>query len=327
MNAEQLTQLFQNLNTNFATLVNTTKEARGASSKIPSLSSTDPTEFKIFRENFQLIAAANEWGVQRSKQICKAALNGEAALILHDIDLGAHEGDHVLTLEGLLDAYENRIIAPAASAAAEIEFEACRQLPSENILTFHTRARRLFLRAFPNTTAADLDNSRTLIHKFISGLSSAETQRYVFRSNPASFTEALNLAAADEMSQLAVNHAAAKLEKRVAAMTPISDNQPEMNAIGDAGKPNSPRKCYFPLCESTEHFVRECPKRKMAYQYFNRRGNGRSSRGNTNRGRGKNWSKSGKSSNRKMFLMEEVELAESELTDVESECESSESKN
>ena len=114
---------------------------------------------------------------------------------------------------------------------------------------------------------------------------------------------------------------------KIAVFVPVEHVDALRNAIGDAGKSNSPRKCYFPLCESTDHFVRECPKRKVAYQYFNRRGNGKASRGNTNRGRGKNWSRTGKSSNKKMFLMEEVEIAESELTDVESECESSESKN
>ena len=300
------------------------REIRGAdnnrptSVKIPVLSSVDSSEFKIFRQNFELVAQLNGWDAKRSKVACKASLTGEAALLLHDIDIGAD----TRTLEQFLNLYENRLIAPAASAAAEVEFDHAKQLPAENVLTFHSRCRRLFLRAYPNTLPDALNGSRSLIRKFISGLMSVETQRYVYRQSPETFNNALELAQADEMSMLAVADSLDKAEKKVASLN--LDGSMTVQAMGDAGKPSSDsvRRCFFPDCGSTAHLVKDCPKRKAAYGYFqkqrstrNARGRGRG-RGGQLRSRGSSTSGRGRSHNpRKVFVMEEVEVDDAEEYD------------
>ena len=283
--------------------------------KTPILNSVDPSEFKIFRQNFELIAEMNNWNVKKAKIACKASLTGEAALLLHDIDIGAD----TLTLPQFLTLYENRLIAPAASAAAEVEFDHAKQLPAENVLTFHTRCRRLFMRAYPNTLPDELNASRSLIRKFISGLLSVETQRYVYRQSPTTFAQALELAQADEMSMLAIADSVDRVEKKVASLD--LDGAMTVQAMGEAGKPSSDfvKRCYFPDCGSTAHLVRDCPKRKAAYGYFqkqrntrNTRGRGRG-RGGQSRNRGSSTNGRGRSNNpRKVFLMEEVEVDDAE---------------
>ena len=283
--------------------------------KTPVLSSVDSSEFKIFRQNFELVAELNGWNPKRSKVACKASLTGEAALLLHDIDIGTD----TRTLKQFLDLYENRLIAPAASAAAEVEFDHAKQLPAENVLTFHSRCRRLFLRAYPNTLPDELNASQSLIRKFISGLISVETQRYVYRQSPDTFNGALEMAQADEMSMLAIADSVDRVEKKVASLN--LEGSMTIQAMGETGKPSSDsvRRCFFPDCGSTAHLVKDCPKRKAAYGYFqkqrstrNARGRGRG-RGGQSRGRGSSTNGRGRFSNpRKVFLMEEVEVDDAE---------------
>ena len=286
-----------------------------ASVKTPVLSSTDSSEFKIFRQNFQLVSELNGWNAKKAKVACKASLTGEAALLLHDIEIGPD----TRTLRQFLDLYENRLIAPAASAAAEVEFDHAKQLPAENVLAFHSRCRRLFLRAYPTTLPDVLNTSRSLIRKFISGLMSVETQRYVYRQTPETFNDALTMAQADEMSMLAVADSVDRVEKKVASLN--LDGSMTVQAMGEAGKSSSDsvRRCFFPDCGSTAHLVKDCPKRKAAYSYFQKRQSNRNARGR-GRGRGGQSRSRGSSTNgrgnsqgpRKVFLMEEVEVDDSE---------------
>ena len=238
--------------------------ANRGSMKPPKLDTLDINAWKVFRENFTLTSQANNWGVARAKQMCKASLTGEAALSLHDIGLGGDD----LTLNGLMDLYEARVMAPAASATAEHLFNHMSQNPAEEVLAYHTRCRQLASRAFPHE--ANLGVFRPLITNFIKGLSDPDVRMWTRRSNPIDYAAALAAAQLAEATALAEHNQNPTSSSKIAAINLGEDaknDNTEIFAIpGD--KSNQDRKCWFPLCSATGHIAKHCPKKKLALEYF-----------------------------------------------------------
>jgi hypothetical protein len=71
-----------------------TEAARGgavarinANRKVPQLSSTDPEDWREFRNQFTEIAHLGGWDAERSRRELRIAIVGEARVMVEDIDL------------------------------------------------------------------------------------------------------------------------------------------------------------------------------------------------------------------------------------------------
>ena len=147
-------------------------------------------EWILWRENYIAICDLNGWNdaahLERSKNECLVSITGEAKRRIQGIQPGgANE-----TLAQFLDRIQLRYLPPAASQFAKSEYDACAQLPGEEIITYHSRLRVLFVRGHP-ALAADLENSTMLIRKFTLGLSNTSIKTYVLDHNPQTFAAAL----------------------------------------------------------------------------------------------------------------------------------------
>ena len=147
-------------------------------------------EWILWRENYIAICELNGWNdaahLERSKNECLVSITGEAKRRIQGIQpAGANE-----TLPQFLDRIQLRYLPPAASQFAKSEYDACAQLPNEEIITYHSRLRVLFVRGHP-ALAADLENSTMLIRKFTLGLSNTAIKTYVLDHNPQTFANAL----------------------------------------------------------------------------------------------------------------------------------------
>jgi len=160
---------------------------RGAAGNLPKITpfkQPDPAAWRVWRRRFTIIAAQAGWANARQKSEIAAAMEDDASRAVQDIDHTVA----ALTPAQLLDAYEARFIPQAAGAMARGEFRNARQLPSETVVQWHTRAREVFLRAHPGQNAED---SLTLIDTYVEGLADPLVRDYVMDHTPNTFAAAL----------------------------------------------------------------------------------------------------------------------------------------
>ena len=147
-------------------------------------------EWILWRENYEAIVILNQWNndqhLERSKNECLVSITGEAKRRIQGIaSAGAGE-----TLAQFLDRIQLRYLPPAASQFAKSEYDACVQLPDEEIITYHSRLRVVYVRAHPALAGA-LEQSTMLIRKFTLGLANTAIKTYVLDHNPQTFAAAL----------------------------------------------------------------------------------------------------------------------------------------
>ena len=111
----------------------------GPNRKLLTFEKTSGSEWRTWRNHFEMVVQINGWDAARCRREMKAAMMGEAARMTSDIDLGQNQ------MAAALNLYEARFMPPAASAAAKVEFHAICQLSSKTELQFHARARELFV--------------------------------------------------------------------------------------------------------------------------------------------------------------------------------------
>ena len=236
-------------------ITNRLGNAGGTRVKAPRLETVEPEQFLIWRQNFADAAAVNEWGVNRAKVVARASLGGDAALLCHSIPLGADVGADAVTLNGLLDLYENRILTPAAGAMSESLFEAAVQTAGEPVSKFHGRLRSLYIRAYP-ARANDYEQRRDLIKKFLNGLHHPQVRLHAKAQVPATYTAAANAAEQYEAVLLSEKPSSS----RGGAINSISING---NSLGDLEKQldsmssiSAATHCIF--CGRSNHLVNNC---------------------------------------------------------------------
>ena len=261
--------------------------------KPPRLSSIDSESFLVWRRNFIDISALNEWNVHRSKVAARSSLEGEAASLCHSIPLG----DNAFTLDMLLDAYENRIMSPAATTLAETLFESATQVPGETVNKWHSRLRNLYLRAFPEELA-NLENSRQLIKKFLNGLADPQIRLHAKAQNPENYTNCRNVSQAMEAVLLSEGkggkggvHSLGEPSNNAFHLPNVSSQT--INAI------TSSKKCIF--CERDNHVMKDCYTLGKVYKILEKiglsesalKGSTRFQRNNNNSRRGQNRNRGG----------------------------------
>lgn len=223
--------------------------APAAGIKPPKLLSSDPEHFLIWKRNFADVANLNGWNAARAKTVARSCLEGEAAVLCHSIPLG----DDGFTLQQLLDAYENRIISPAASAISETMFESAIQNTGESVNKYHQRLRTLFLRAFPDQLAG-LDNNRQLIQRFLSGLSESQVRIYAKSQHPETYTACL--AVSQQMEAVLLSEVKPRRGGIHSVGASTSNAQVAAIAPRTGSSSSSSKNCQY--CQKVNHETRDC---------------------------------------------------------------------
>ena len=260
-------------------------------------SSADGQEWMIWRKNYEEMVDLNGWDKQehreRSKREALCKITGEAKRrILNLTSNGAGE-----TLTAFLNRIQSHYLTPAASEQAKSEYDACVQLPNEDILTYQSRMRQIYIRAHP-ANAATLEDDSQLRRKFIMGLLNPVIKTYVFDQRPATYAaageHAMNKAATEATVGGApvpggqINHFGGMNFVNDGSSTPsTSQANKNLRRNGPAGSrnsgPSSAPLCW--TCGQPGHLARECDRvDSNAMVDSIRRGRGRGRRGGGGRG-------------------------------------------
>ena len=221
------------------------QQPAGAAAGVGARSLVKPHEYNAdpktsdwvsYRLHFERVAQANGWNDQQARFALAASMTGMASMIVQDID-----PDNIANqpLERLLNTYQARFLPASASSKAQCDFETAQQEPREDVLTFHSRLRGLFIRAYPGE---DTDTSTNLIRRFCRGVRGEDLQIWLFRQKPETYTKALDIAHADFAAKEMVRYNRASHLKSAEPM--------DINAMGNV------TKCWN--CDKTGHVSREC---------------------------------------------------------------------
>ena len=228
------------------------------------LSDTNPENWLTFKDNFLTTAALNEWKGERAKLKLKAAMRDEAAKAVQHIRFPPS-----WTLQQALAAYEEVFVHPAGVELAQAELEKARKKSDETLLTFHTRLRYLFLRAYPNENP---ETSKKLKDLFATQLGSLAMSKEL-RTSPSYRQESYTLLltrAQDVEATFKTLQEAYRGNRGVNAIQLYEDDEeedmdlPGINALAGAngsrrhsGPSSGPPRCH--ACDSEDHKVRQCP--------------------------------------------------------------------
>ena len=161
----------------------------GGGAKLPTFEGGSASEWRRWRAIFENHAQMRQWGNQRARREAFGCLRNEAISAVNDIAVDAAGA----TLQELLDQYATRFIPAAAGELARSEFASAAQRPDESILAWHTRARELFLRAYPNR-ANEVENAQDLIDKFVHNIYADDIRVFILEQGADTYLNALNRA-------------------------------------------------------------------------------------------------------------------------------------
>ena len=239
-------------------------EARSSTKEHESAKLLDisPESWLTFKDNFLTTAALNEWKPDRAKLKLKAAMRDEAAKAVQHIRFPPS-----WNLSQALAAYEEVFVHPAGVELAQAELERAKKKGDETLLTFHTRLRYLFLRAYP---LENPETSKKLKDLFATQLGSLAMSKEL-RTSPTyrheSYTVLLTRAQ-DVEATFKTLQEAYKGNRGIHALHLYDDSEeedaPSIHALAGANNSRNrgatgsgPPRCH--ACDSEDHKVRQCP--------------------------------------------------------------------
>lgn len=225
----------------------------------PFTNKPDEEEWLLWRKHFENVAKLNGWSVTQSKLALAASLTGQASAAVQDITTD----DDSQTLQQVLAAYEARFLPPSASQLARMTFDSARQIPGEDLLTYHSRLRTLWSRAYP--TVAD---PTPLIRKFALGLQKAAVRLQTLRSAPTTYDSALQQALNEEAVQGVARAAAVgtnmagpePMEVDMVVDATTLPNKSYGTNNGASVRRNVAPTCFY--CRKENHIARDCQLRR-----------------------------------------------------------------
>lgn len=145
-------------------------------------------KFLAWRRRFEACMAGNAWDPAQALVQLHYAIAYPASQHLTGLKL-----DNLGVTE-TLDALAKAFMSPESGQTARADFKAARMAKAgENVLGWHTRVRRLFLRAYPHR---EPEMAAELIEQYVEGLYPPSLMEYVMDRQPRTYTAARDLAEA-----------------------------------------------------------------------------------------------------------------------------------
>ena len=167
----------------------------GGERKLPAFATAKGKDWIAWRNNFRLMCGVKGWDDVTARNNLAAAMEGEANIRVQDISIpfAANPATGLaFTTAELLLAYDRIFLPEAGGQLARSQFQQAKQrAEGEDILQWHSRLRALYCRSNP---FGDLEHSRELIERFITGLVDPEVKDRTWNDFPRTFTEALDSA-------------------------------------------------------------------------------------------------------------------------------------
>ena len=242
--------------------------------KLRAFAEVSGSAWQTWKSHFLTVVEINQWNDLRQRQELKAAMMGEAARATKDIGVnemvpvpgaapppGAAAPMQEKTIEFMLTQFEARFLPEAASHTARVEFKNLKQYPHEPILTYSSRARDLFMRAYPDLVA---NTSSHLIHAFMDGLVDVNVMRFALDHTPTTYHDAVQLV----QRKIAVEYSCVrKTNPNLTGRAVFSMDLPEARTISSnymqtsssSKTTNNNLECWN--CGKKGHIQRECYRR------------------------------------------------------------------
>lgn len=215
----------------------------GHGKRLTPLKDSSPDAWTAWRIVFQNVANLKNWNDQEAKGQMIAAMEGDCARLVGDIEIPAH-----YSAAQALDLYSDRFIPAAYGRMARMKFKSAAQEANETIVAWHARLRELYLRAHPNY-AAWLETTPEIIETFILHLSHPEVRAKTLDAEVATYSDALTVACSKAATIVVRDQCegGGKGGNGIQAITGGGD----VNAVSDT--------CF--VCQASDHFARRCPHR------------------------------------------------------------------
>ena len=129
----------------------------------PTLADVDPIKWVTFSKQFTRVASLNNWDSKRSKLLLHTCMQDAAARAVEHIEF-----DDALSLDEAIKQFAKIFVNPASTQLYKTKFKDASRQPGEELILWHTRAREMFMRAYPNIT--DQETNEDLKERFVLGL-------------------------------------------------------------------------------------------------------------------------------------------------------------
>ena len=172
------------------------QQQRRERSKLTPFVSTQPADWREFRQRCNVGKAINGWGEHDAKQMVRNACEGPAAKRMMTVSFG---GDPALdpvpadakTYEQYMNDVELRFQHREASAIAISDFKKARMRAEEDYVAWHTRLYDIYVLAYPNR---DGETDQDLIRAFIMGLDNQVIADHLMDRDPQAYQQCLTIA-------------------------------------------------------------------------------------------------------------------------------------
>ncbi len=282
MNAQQLEEILNRVVPAAVAAAAPPQPAQGTQTRrMTVLSSSDPSEWRIWRANYEALAAANNWDAPRQRHVLRTHFDGAAFEATRGVAITED-----VAIPDILAALELCFVPAAASSMARSEFAHAQQLPTESLMQWKARLRNLFVRAFPQIPAADVDSDIMLKETFMEGLADGE-----IRGGLCDRLSHMNTI--DDCLQAAQTRTAssARIQKKFgtggtggAKLHTVGDSTAALAAAVAAATLNQLGRCWN--CEKEGHFKGDCPELRRGPRSGRGRGRG-TPKGGRGRGTGR----------------------------------------
>ena len=163
----------------------------------------------------------------------------------------------------MLDAYQARFLPEAETDICRVALRNAVQTDGENILEWHTRARALYARAYPNRGADEVE----LRDLFVLGLRDKKIKESTWEARPQTYTECLTAAHNKAAARAVLEaHSGIRSIKQEPGGLHAFGSQPPQYQRRQAGPPDQGEGCRY--CGAPWHFKRECRKYTEGEVFF-----------------------------------------------------------
>ena len=169
----------------------------------PILKEVDPIKWYTFRTCFIRIVQLNDWDEQTAVLKLSTSIRDDAARAIAHIPFETIE-----TLEQALILVEQVYLNPAGIEFYKATFKNSQRMAQESLMQWHTRAREMFMRAYPKENKAESNDD--LKDKFVLGIRDRTLSTHLKASeryDEMTFSELLTKAQRLHGSALIVQHA------------------------------------------------------------------------------------------------------------------------